>query len=163
LVRAEAWRYPVILRPIDRARLRHEFTTARPFPFVKIEPFLDPVVAEDVAASYPTFESARAQGRLFSTVNERMKVQITDAKVFPDPVRPLNEALASPAFLADLSAITGIPDLTADEQLEGGGMHLTAAGGRLDVHVDFNYIEALGLHRRINLLLFLNPVWEERW
>lgn len=153
----------MILRPIDRTALRREFTMAQPFPFVRIEPFLDRAFAEELASSYPTFERARAQGRAFTTVNERMKVQITDAKLFPDAVRKLNDALASPAFLDDLSAITGIPGLLADEQLVGGGMHITAAGGRLDVHVDFNYIEARQLHRRINLLLFLNPVWEERW
>jgi len=153
----------VILRPIDRTALRREFTSAQPFPFVRIEPFLDRTFAEELASSYPAFERAREQGRVFATVNERMKVQITDAKLFPRAVRTLDGVLASPAFLEDLSAITGIPGLLADERLEGGGMHITAAGGRLDVHVDFNYIEARQLHRRINLLLFLNPVWEERW
>jgi len=42
-------------------------------------------------------------------------------------------------------------------------MHLTGPGGRLDVHVDFNFIEERKLHRRLNLLLYLNPIWEESW
>jgi hypothetical protein len=42
-------------------------------------------------------------------------------------------------------------------------MHMTGPGGRLDVHIDFNYIENRRLHRRLNLLLYLNPIWEERW
>jgi hypothetical protein len=41
-------------------------------------------------------------------------------------------------------------------------MHQTAASGHLDVHVDFNRTAA-GMHRRLNILLYLNPVWEERW
>lgn len=146
-----------------REEVRHEFVSAEPFPFVKIDDFLDPAFAEEVAAAYPSFETAMEQGRAFEAVNERKKVQITEASVFPRPVARLNELLASPAFLADLSYVTGIPNLLADEQLVGGGMHLTGPGGRLDVHVDFNYIEDRKLHRRLNLLLYLSPIWKEAW
>src|SRR5262249_52450765 len=89
--------------------------------------------------------------------------QITDTKLFPEPVARLNDALASPEFLADLSYITGIPGLLADSALAGGGIHVTGPGGRLDVPVGFNYIEDRKLHRRLNLLLYLNPVWDEQW
>src|SRR5262249_24353524 len=91
------------------------------------------------------------------------KVQITDAALFPEPVARLNDALASPEFLADLSYITGIPHLLADPELVGGGIHVTGPGGRLDVHVDFNYIKGRNLHRRLNLLLYLIPRGDERW
>lgn len=152
-----------MLKPLDRDVLRAQYRSARPFPFVRIESFLDPAAAREIAAAYPTFETATAQGRRFSSVNERRKVQITDAALFPEPVAHLNEALASPAFLADLAYITGIPALLADEHLVGGGIHVTGPGGRLDVHVDFNYIEERKLHRRLNLLLYLNPVWQDAW
>jgi 2-oxoglutarate-Fe(II)-dependent oxygenase superfamily protein len=152
-----------MLRPLDRESLRREFAAASPFPFIKIENLLDPAFAEEVAKAYPSFEDAAGRGRTFKTVNEKKKVQITDSTIFPEPVRRLNDALAAPSFLADLSYITGIPKLLADAELAGGGMHVTGAGGRLDVHVDFNYMEDRKLHRRINLLLYLNPVWEERW
>ena len=55
------------------------------------------------------------------------------------PITELNTLLASESFLNDLSYITGIPRLIPDEQLVGGGLHVTGPGGRLDVHVDFNY------------------------
>src|SRR6185437_15538218 len=152
-----------MLRPLEREQLRKEFTSARPFPFVKIENLLEPAIAEQVAASYPSFEQALGQGRTFKTVNERKKIQITKAELFPEPVARLNKALASPQFLSDLSYITGIPNLLADEALEGGGMHITGPGGRLDVHIDFNYMEERKLHRRLNLLLYLNPRWEPKW
>jgi Rps23 Pro-64 3,4-dihydroxylase Tpa1-like proline 4-hydroxylase len=154
---------PMLMRPIDRDALRKDYTSARPFPFVKIETFLEPAFAEEVAAAYPSFEEASGRGFTFNAVNERKKVQITDTKLFPEKVARLSEALASPAFLQDLSYVTGIPDLLADEELSGGGMHITGPGGRLDVHVDFNYLERRKLHRRLNLLLYLNPVWEGKW
>jgi Rps23 Pro-64 3,4-dihydroxylase Tpa1-like proline 4-hydroxylase len=143
--------------------LRREYAEATPFPFIKIENFLDSQFASEVAASYPSFEDGTRQGRTFKSVNERRKLQITDARLFSAPVARLNEALAAPSFLADLSYVTGIPDLLADAELVGGGMHMTGPGGRLDVHVDFNFLENRRWHRRLNFLLYLNPVWEERW
>lgn len=153
----------MLMQHFDRESLRQQYLTAHPFPFLKIESLLDPSFAEKVAAAYPSFETATAQGREFSSVNERKKVQVTDARLFSEPVARLNAALASPEFLSDLSYITGMPNLLADEQLEGGGIHITGPGGRLDVHVDFNYLESRTLYRRLNLLLYLNPVWEEGW
>jgi hypothetical protein len=153
----------MILRPLDREALRQQYVQASPFPFAKIEQFLDPVFAGEVAAAFPSFEEAAGQGKTFRSVNERKKIQITDAKLFPPPIGQLNQALASPEFLSGLSYVTGIPDLVADEELVGGGIHITGPGGRLDVHVDFNYMQSRKLHRRLNLLLYLNPVWEENW
>jgi Rps23 Pro-64 3,4-dihydroxylase Tpa1-like proline 4-hydroxylase len=152
-----------MLRQLDREQLRKEFSEAKPFPFVKIENFLEPAAAEQVAAAYPSFDVALNQGRTFTTVNERKKVQITKAELFAPPIARLNEALASPQFLSDLSYITGMPNLLADAELVGGGMHITGPGGRLDVHLDFNYMEERKLHRRLNLLLYLNPTWDKQW
>jgi Rps23 Pro-64 3,4-dihydroxylase Tpa1-like proline 4-hydroxylase len=148
---------------LDREVLHLQFTRAKPFPFMKIENFVDPDFAREVASAYPTFDDAMTTGRSFKTVNERKKVQITDAKQFSAPILRLHEMLSSPQFLADLSYITGIPNLLADEELVGGGVHVTGPGGRLDVHIDFNYMEGRQLHRRVNLLLYLNPTWQEEW
>lgn len=151
------------IQAFDRAELRRQFNDAEPFRFVKIDNFLDPVSANELAVAYPSFEAATKQGKTFKAVNERRKIQVTDARLFPARVAELNRLLASPAFLADLSYMTGIPNLLADDQLVGGGMHLTGPGGRLDVHVDFNLIKDRELHRRLNLLIYLNPVWEDSW
>ena len=152
-----------MLQPLDRDSLRREFAAAKPYPHVKIDNFIDANKAEEIAAAYPTFDVALNQGKTFKTVNERKKVQVSDSKLFPKPVAELNNLLASPTFLSDLAYITGMPNVLADEQLVGGGIHVTGPGGRLDVHVDFSYIEERKLHRRLNLLLYLNPVGEEGW
>jgi hypothetical protein len=107
--------------------------------------------------------TAREQGREFRAVNERRKVQITDASHFPPPIRRLHELLASPGFLQQVEAITGIDALEADPDLFGGGMHMTGPAGRLDVHVDFNFYEERQLHRRLNILVYLNDTWPEEW
>lgn len=151
------------LLPLDVAKLQAEFNAAKPFRWIRISPFLDEGFVREVAASYPTFEDSRAQGREFTAVNERRKVQITDSARFPSPVKRLADALSTPEFLGALETITGIPRLLADSTFDGGGMHVTGPGGRLDVHVDFNYFEAIKQHRRLNILVYLNPTWKEDW
>ncbi len=154
---------PAPLNRYDRDALKREFQSAVPFRHLVIESFLEPGFAAEAAAAFPTFEAARAQGFEFNAVNERRKIQLSDASKFPAPIARLHEALASPAFLADLEHITGIPGLEADATLGGAGMHMTGPHGRLDVHVDFNYVEGRDLHRRLNILVYLNPGWEPKW
>lgn len=152
-----------VILPLDQETLRKQFREARPFPFVNIEPLLEPRFAAEVARAYPSFEDASRVGRSFSAVNEKLKVQVTDYSAFPGPVKRLSDALSSPSFLSKISYVTGIDNLLWDDQLQGGGMHQTAASGRLDVHVDFNYIRERALHRRLNILIYLNTEWRDEW
>lgn len=153
----------MLLNPYDRDALKREFDSALPFRHFVIESFLEPDFAREVAAAFPTFEEARRQGFEFDFVNERRKVQISDASKFPAPIARLNDALADPRFLADLEYVTGIRALEPDPVLGGAGMHMTGPHGRLDVHVDFNYVDDRDLHRRLNILVYLNPDWDPRW
>jgi hypothetical protein len=152
-----------LIRPLDISTLAREYREAQPFPFIKVESFLDPAFAVEVAASYPAFEDATNSGNVFESVNEHLKVQVTDDSKFPVPVGRLHQALSDPGFLEQLSTITGIPRLLADKSLAGGGMHQTGPRGRLDVHVDFNRLEESGWHRRLNILIYLNPQWKREW
>lgn len=150
-------------RPLDTAALRDQFRSSRPFPFVVIDNFLEPDFAHEVARSYPDFETAMKMGLAFKKVNENLKVQVTEYEKFPPATQRLADALAEPQLLQQLSEITGVKDLLWDGGFAGGGMHQTASSGLLDVHVDFNRLEGKNLYRRLNLLLYLNPVWQEEW
>lgn len=152
-----------VILPLDRDALRRQFVTADPFPFLVIDEFLDPAFAREVAAAYPSYEAARERGLSFDYVNERNKVQITDAAEFPGPVKRLHDAISSQQFRDELSFITGIPKLLDDPQMVGGGMHVTGTQGRLDVHVDFNLLEDRRWHRRLNILVYLNADWNPQW
>ncbi len=71
--------------------------------------------------------------------------------------------LNSQPFLEYLSALTGIGGLLPDPYFRGGGLHEIPRGGFLKIHADFNRHPDLPLDRRINLLLYLNADWEERY
>ena len=153
----------MIINPLDRDELRNRVRNATPVPNFCVNNFLDPAFAERVVASYPTFEEAAKIGRSFAALNERGKIQVTDSSKFAEPIAELNRALAAPEFLELLSYVFEIPNLLADDKLDGGGMHQTGARGHLDVHVDFNYIEDRQLHRRLNILVYLNKDWKPEW
>jgi Rps23 Pro-64 3,4-dihydroxylase Tpa1-like proline 4-hydroxylase len=151
------------LNPIDRDALRDQVRRSTPVPNFLIDNFLRPDFAERVADAFPPYEEAIAVGRSFRAVNEKGKVQVTDSTQFPEPIRQLNQLLASQEFCELMSYALGVPTLLADEKLVGGGMHQTAARGHLDVHVDFNYLEDRQWHRRANLLIFFNRNWKPEW
>lgn len=153
----------MVIKPIDREELRSRVRQAKPFPHFCIDGFLEESFAEECMAAFPSFDEAGKLGRSFATVNERNKVQITDSSKFPPPILRLHEALASQEWLDLLSYVMDIPNLLADPQLVGGGIHETGPRGHLDVHVDFNYLEDRQLHRRINILVYFNKDWKEEW
>lgn len=153
----------MLINPIDREALRTQFRTATPFPHICIDDFLEPGFAERVAASFPSLDEARKLGHEFKALNERRKVQITDASKFAPPVAELNAMLASQEFLDLIEYVTGIPRPLADAALVGGGIHETGSRGHLDVHVDFNYIKDRDLHRRLNILVYFNKNWQPEW
>ena len=151
------------LSEIDFEALRRRMREAPGFPHFCIDDFLDEAFAEEVHDAFPAYQQAERLGRSFAAVNERRKTQITDARLFPAPIRELHELLASDDFVARMSSMSGIENLVADPLLVGGGIHETNQGGHLDVHVDFNFNEQSGLYRRLNILVYFNKDWQESY
>lgn len=152
-----------LINPIDREALREKISCALPFPYFCIDNFLNQSFAEEIYQSFPSYIDAKAVGREFAAVNEKKKVQIADSTKFPLAIARLNSLLASRNFLEFLSEIFDIPNLIDDPALIGGGIHETDSGGRLDVHVDFNFLEERNLHRRLNILVYFNKAWKEEY
>lgn len=153
----------MFIRPLDKDELTRQYQSARPVPWFCIDNFLEPDFAEQVYRSFPSFDDAVKAGRVFSAVNEKGKVQITDSSKFPEPVAQLSRELNSPEFLKTIEYITGTPGLLADEQFVGGGIHQTRSSGHLDVHLDFDYIADRQLYRRFNILVYFNKNWLPEW
>lgn len=153
----------MIINPIDRDLLRAQVRRASPVPNFKIDGFLDPAFAEKVLEAFPSYDEALKVGVSFKAVNEYKKVQVTDSALFAEPIAQLNQALSAPEFLELMGYVFDMPDLLADDQLTGGGIHQTGPRGHLDVHVDFNYIEDRALHRRLNILVYFNKDWRDEW
>ncbi len=142
------------------AELRREFESARPFRHLVIDGFIDPAACGELQAAFPDFSAERARNELGEIGRKAVVPEL--ASIGP-PYARFDRMLRSSAFRSWLSAATGIPKLLYDPVYVGGGTHENLDGQDLDPHIDFNYHPATGLHRRLNLIVFLNPEWEEDW
>lgn len=61
--------------------------------------------------------------------------------------------------IPELQAMSGISDLSME--FVGGGYHLIPPGGKLAMHSDFNHSPDTGHCRRLNVLTYLNPNWDD--
>src|SRR5437016_842453 len=140
-----------------------DFAEARPFPhFVLDGLFPDTAIAACHAlfAQLPDtyWEKSNDEG-----VEVKWRSKWNSEYEIPEPAREIVRFLNSGIFLRELSRLTGIPHLIADPYYTGGGFNLIKRGGHLDVHVDGNWHDAMQVHRRLNLILYLNPNWRAEW
>ena len=144
----------------DALEIQHRFQQAKPFRHVAVDGFLDEGVCTGLLRDFPAFDKRRAMNELGQVGRKAVFENVASVSTgYRDFYRYIN----SREFLAAMSDLTGIPDLIADETLFGGGTHENLEGQGLDVHVDFNIDERRMLHRRVNLLVYLNHEWDESW
>ena len=133
------------------------FKSSTPFKHVCIDNFLDTKVANDLLAEMPDFDDSFA-------INEFGKVgpkcTMPDISKISEKYKDFYNYISSKEFLESISEITGIDNLIFDPKMFGGGIHLNKYPASLDPHVDFNLLN--GLHRRLNLLIYLNENWDEK-
>lgn len=137
-----------------------EFISAKPFRYVVIDDFFETNIAEQMLADFPVFQEERALNEMGEVGGKAVEENIADIST---AYRQVADYIKSDSFLLAVSALTGIEDLRPDDSLSGGGTHENLHGQELDPHVDFNYDFRTGLHRRLNLLLYLNKEWDENW
>jgi len=139
-------------------RLASEFRQANPFPHLVLEDFLN-LTPDEAEGMYPAPDWPHWNKR--NDFYQSGKMYCRDTDVIPPPLSSMLRELSSPPFLGFLEAVTGIGGIIPDPYYEGGGLHCSGPGGRLVPHTDFHYYDRLKLYRRLNLLLYLNPGWEE--
>lgn len=135
------------------------YRARKPYPYCCFDNFLPPEILDRVREELRELPEAES---LFNRPQEKLKTSYLPERL-PFYTRSLFYALNSRSFLGFLEELTGIDKLIPDPYFAGGGIHVVANGGHLDIHADFNHHPKLNLERRINVLIYLNRDWREEW
>lgn len=149
---------------------RSNYALANPFPHIVIDDFIPKDLAIqcynqmsqhedwmfDSMMGYPEHERDSQVNKWWTPYDSDSKNKIESD--MPAVWKCLQYFNSRP-FLLFLENLTGIKDLIADVDFEGGGIHKIKNGGRLELHSDYNKHPNKDIWRRINLLLYLTPNW----
>lgn len=144
--------------------LAETFQAAYPYPHLCIDDFFSEAFTRALAADFPD-RSDPEYARFCIEDGGEPGENYANGEVasFTPAFRVLDRLSSDPAFLAYLSKLTGIDGLEFDPDYNGGGIRESRSKTFLPVHLDFNYHPKTLSHRRLNFLLYLNPVWEKEW
>lgn len=148
---------------LDRAQckdvgkaLHNAYVQGDPFPHIVLDNFIDVDILRRVNDEFPS----PAPGR-FADEHSWLKTGYTLGQIRSAYIHDLLNVLNAPPFLAFLQEMTGIRGLVSDPYFNGGGLHATRRGGHLSIHADFNLHPHTKMHRRLNLILYLNENWDD--
>lgn len=143
------------------AAIRSDYQSKKPFKYVAFERFFFPERAEEIYANYPEIEYGKWDGTTY--VDQKHKFQQTEFTPGSLMDQVFGE-LNAPAFLDWLGRLTGFgEEILGDEDLFGGGLHQSINGAFLNVHVDYNIHPKTKLHRRLNVLVYMNKDWKDEY
>lgn len=137
------------------------FQKTQPYPYVCIDNFLIENFANLAFDNFPKpddknydqfcIEDGGIKGSNYSNPQK---------ETFPEDLQNICNYFESREFINWLQKITNIPELISDKAYQGGGLRASANSNFLPIHLDFNrHPRDPSLHRRINLLYYLNKEW----
>lgn len=140
--------------------LHRRYIDAEPFPHVVMDQFFEQDFADQLCTEFPPFEAGNA---LAETGKLGKKSVNKDLNGMGGAYRELAQYLVSEDFQDLVCQITGIDELMT--VLDAGGTQESLDGADLAPHLDYNFMDWRGetLHRRINVLIYLNKDWHEGW
>lgn len=135
------------------------FQSRDPFGHSVIDGFFTDEVVAALAAECTSFEGP------WHEYNSPLELKRTcnDWNAFDAATYRVFSWLSSPDFVSMLAGAFDLAGLTADPGLHGGGWHVHERGGRLNPHLDYSIHPKIGLQRRLNIILYLNPIWKLEW
>lgn len=145
---------------LEAGALAQKFADARPFKHVVIDNFLDLSSIDSLISEFPAFDEEKARNEMGQIGR---KAVVPDLAHIGPTYNAFDRMLRQPVFLNFMGTVAGIDNLLYDPEYIGGGTHENLDGQDLDLHVDFNYHPSRLWHRRLNLIVFLNPEWQEDW
>lgn len=142
--------------------LRDPYAAAEPFPHVVLDDFFPAPVADRIIDQFPPLDTGQWNDSGTSNPLRQNKHMSLDEVNFGAFLRGVLHQLNGATFLRFVEAVTGIAHLLPDPDV-GHTLRHYRRGGCLGVHTDFNWHRGLELHRRVNLIVYLNRGWREEY
>ena len=120
--------------------LQELYNSAPNYPHIVLDNFIDETILEDVSDEAKHLTDSFDQeiwrfGESDYHEDQWLKRGITETSKMTGAMNLLTRYLNNDTFLDFLKELTGIPDLIADWDLEGGGFHVTYPEGLLTLPV----------------------------
>lgn len=148
---------PDVFLPGAAEKLRADLLVAKPYEHLVLDGLFDETLLDLVHEEFDTFGA----NALRPSAGSHEKNYRSAPSCELGPATQLYFAiLNSGRFIDLLSRITGIDGLVADGTLRSGGLHETRAGGRFDVHLDYDVDDRTRLPNRMVFITYLNRDWE---
>jgi hypothetical protein len=150
---------PIYLSEEKISEIRQQFENAEPCKHIALENFLIDDVATTLFQNFPKLNTLNVKRK---SINEN-KSEEYHLENFHPQFNELRDFLNTPQMYEWISKVTGIEGLSSTFDSLGAGVHQGGPGSFVDVHVDVNMNPAAKLHRRINLLIYLNKNWKNEY
>lgn len=153
----------VNLNNLNIDSLSKEFQSAEPFNHIYIDNFFNERLLNGVLNDLENSDFDKWDKRDHKSVQVKWRSDWKSDSEIPDITFDLIQYLNSGDFLRFLSKLTGIQGLIPDPYLTGGGLNQINPGGLLEVHADGNWHDLMGVHRRLNVIVYLNKNWQDSY
>ena len=141
------------------ASLKATFNTNTPCKHILLENFLTDEVANTLYDNFPKMEVMNVHRK---SINENKREEYHFEKFHPI-FNEVRNALASQELVDLWQEISGLSNLELTFDAYGCGIHQGGNGSFVDVHLDYNMHTEKDLHRRLNILIYLNKHWKEEY
>ena len=137
------------------------YKNAKPFPHIVIDNLFNEKVLNNIINEFPN--NIQEIGNQFDNKVEK-KLSLNDSEKLSQETNNFINYLNSQTFINFLQELTDVKEkLIPDPYLIGGGLHELRNDGYLNIHADFNLHPSMKLDRRLNILIYLNKNWLEKY
>ena len=147
----------------EKSNLNTKFINNQPFNHITLDNLFSEKYLDYLLDEFNNIDWSKQDVRNDQGIQVKLRSNWTNDQDIPPIAFLFIQLLNSGNFLRFLSDLTGINGLIADPYLSGGGFNQINKNGQLAIHRDGNWHDLMGVHRRLNVILYLNKDWKEEW
>lgn len=150
---------PKYTSPTALKKLHDSFENAQPYKHLVMDDFLEEEFANLLYDHFPSIEKLNKH---YKGLNEN-KSEGSNFGDFHPSFSEMRERIMSEELGQWMTEVTGIPALFVTDDKLGTGLHQGSNGSFLDIHIDFNIHNEKNVHRRLNMLIYMNKNWKPEY